>query len=189
MSCSTSLRLIATKAHHEAHISTEQDPSQPNPWFSRTYGKQRWTTGSRAAPLEGPQATDSVGARHADGVTIRRLPFSSRQRIRATADFDNVYKNGRRGGDNYFGVAYRTSDGANARLGMSVGVRMLGSSVGRNRLRRLIRESFRQHQHELPAVDIVITARTAARGAAAKDLRTSLETHWQNLIRKCAASS
>ena len=122
-------------------------------------------------------------------MTIRRLPFSSRQRIRATADFDSVYKNGRRGGDNYFGVAYRTSNGATARLGMSVGVRMLGSSVGRNRLRRLIRESFRQHQHELPAVDIVITARTAARGAAAKDLRTSLETHWQNLIRKCAVSS
>jgi len=117
------------------------------------------------------------------------LPFRSSQRIRASAEFDSVYKNGRRAGDAYFGVAFRANRLDGPRLGMSVGVRMLGSSVARNRLRRLIRESFRQRQRELPGVDIVITARTAAKGAATEELRKSLETHWQNLIRKCAASS
>ena len=72
---------------------------------------------------------------------------------------------------------------------MSVSVRALGSAVRRNRLRRLIRESFRLRQRELPGVDIVITARAAARGAQAYELRQSLESHWQNVIRKCAASS
>jgi ribonuclease P protein component len=117
------------------------------------------------------------------------LPFSSRQRIRASAEFDSVYKNGRRSGDAYFGVAFRPNRLGGPRLGMSVGVRTLGSSVARNRLRRLIRESFRQRQRELPGVDVVITARAAAKGAATEELRKSLETHWQNLIRKCAASS
>jgi ribonuclease P protein component len=117
------------------------------------------------------------------------LPFRSRQRIRASADFDDVYKTGRRAGDAYFGVAFRANRLEGARLGMSVGVRMLGSAVARNRLRRLIRESFRLRQHDLPGIDIVLTARAAAKGAATRELRMSLETHWQNLIRKCAASS
>jgi ribonuclease P protein component len=72
---------------------------------------------------------------------------------------------------------------------MSVSVRALGSAVARNRLRRLIRESFRQRQRELPGVDIVITARAGAKNAPAQELRKSLDSHWQDLIRKCAASS
>jgi ribonuclease P protein component len=72
---------------------------------------------------------------------------------------------------------------------MSVSVRALGSSVARNRVRRLIRESFRQRQRELPGVDIVITARAGAKSAPAQELRKSLDSHWQDLIRKCAASS
>jgi len=86
-------------------------------------------------------------------------------------------------------VAFRANQAGGARLGMSVSVRALGSAVARNRLRRLIRESFRHQQHALPQIDIVITARPPAKSAAPEVLRTSLATHWLNLIRKCAASS
>lgn len=72
---------------------------------------------------------------------------------------------------------------------MSVSIRAIGNSVARNRLRRLIRESFRHRQHDLPGIDIVITARPQAKAVAPEELKKILETHWQNLIRKCAASS
>lgn len=117
------------------------------------------------------------------------MPFSPRQRIRTKAEFDDVYKNGRRAGDVYFGVAFRANPAGAPRLGMSVSVRAVGSAVARNRLRRLIRESFRQRQRELPGIDIVITARAGAKNAPAQELRKSLASHWQDLIRKCAASS
>lgn len=117
------------------------------------------------------------------------MPFRASQRIRATADFDNVYKNGRRAGDAFFGIAFRTNAAGLVRLGMSVGARAIGNSVARNRLRRLIRESFRLRQRELPGIDIVITARPGAKTAAPDELKKSLESHWQYLIRKCAASS
>ena len=117
------------------------------------------------------------------------MPFRASQRIRTTADFDNVYKNGGRAGDAFFGVAFRANGAGVVRLGMSVGVRAVGNAVARNRLRRLIRESFRLRQQELPGIDIVITARPGAKAAAPAELKKSLESHWQYLIRKCAASS
>jgi RNase P protein component len=46
------------------------------------------------------------------------------------------------------------------------------------------RESFRLNQYELPAVDVTITARDAARLAPASALRASLAKHWKNIARQ-----
>jgi ribonuclease P protein component len=64
------------------------------------------------------------------------------------------------------------------RLGLAVASKVAGSSVERNRLRRIVRESFRLHQHELPGVDIVVSARPRARGASSKELREALDSLW-----------
>ena len=62
---------------------------------------------------------------------------------------------------------------------MAVGIRAAGNSVRRNRIRRLIRESFRMHRQELPAVDILVTARAAAAAAATNGaVFESLARHW-----------
>jgi ribonuclease P protein component len=61
---------------------------------------------------------------------------------------------------------------------MAVGVRAVGSAVRRNRIRRIIRESFRLHQHELPAVDVVVNARTRSREAGDDALSGSLKNLW-----------
>ncbi len=61
---------------------------------------------------------------------------------------------------------------------MAVGVRAAGNSVNRNRLRRVIRESFRMHRQEMPAVDVLVTARAAAAAAANRELFASLAGLW-----------
>jgi ribonuclease P protein component len=61
---------------------------------------------------------------------------------------------------------------------MAVGVRTAGSAVRRNRIRRIIRESFRLHQGELPAADIVVSARARSRQAASAELFASLTRLW-----------
>jgi len=64
---------------------------------------------------------------------------------------------------------------------MAVSTRAAGNSVRRNRLRRLIRESFRMHRQELPAVDVLVTARAAAAQAANRAVFESLAGLWQRV--------
>jgi ribonuclease P protein component len=64
---------------------------------------------------------------------------------------------------------------------MAVGARSAGNAVNRNRLRRLIRESFRMHRQELPAVDVLVTARSAAAKAANREVLESLAQIWRRL--------
>ena len=110
-----------------------------------------------------------------------RLTLPAQLRLRRKSDFDAAYARGRRLSDGFFTViAVRNELGA-PRLGLAVAVRVAGGAVPRNRLRRIIRESFRLHQTSLPALDLVVSARPPARAAAAGALRASLEALWQKL--------
>lgn len=105
------------------------------------------------------------------------------------ADFENAYRRGRRLGDPMFSVSVSPNAIGGPRLGLSVGAKVIGNAVARNRLRRIIRESFRQAQHDLPAADIIVGARAAARGAPAIRIRQSLAGLWQKVATTCVPSS
>jgi ribonuclease P protein component len=87
-----------------------------------------------------------------------------------------------------FAILARESSLPHPRLGLSIAARIIGTAVARNRIKRVVRESFRLHQHELPNVDIVVNARNGAKSASNEELRSSLERHWQSVKKKCARS-
>ena len=78
-----------------------------------------------------------------------------------------------------FVIQYAANDKNSARLGMAVSTRAAGQSVNRNRLRRLIRESFRMHREELPAVDVLVTARAGSAKATNAEVFASLARAWR----------
>lgn len=100
--------------------------------------------------------------------------------MRRPSEFKAAYAQGRRFGNELLSASVRANDGTRARLGLSIAARTVGNAVHRNRLRRLIRESFRQQQR-LPPVDIVIGARNAARTATPVDLRAALQRMWTQI--------
>ena len=118
-----------------------------------------------------------------------RLTLPARLRLRRKCDFDAAYARGRRIGDGFFAVTATLNQSDCPRLGLAVAVRAAGGAVARNRIRRLIRESFRLHQREIPAVDLVVSIRPRARDASASALRESLAVLWKKVGEQCATSS
>ncbi len=117
----------------------------------------------------------------------KRLTFPGSRRIRRKTDFQAAYAAGWRIGNGFFGITARRNEQGEPRLGLAVAVRIAGNGVERNRLRRIIRESFRLHQHELPGVDLIVSARERARGAGGAELRTALLGLWKKVTEQCAS--
>jgi ribonuclease P protein component len=86
-----------------------------------------------------------------------RAIFTSSMRLLRHADFERVYKKGRRHFAAHVTVFYLAREqGAGLRIGFTVG-KVLGGAVVRNRMKRRLREAVRLHWPEvlIPA-DIVI---------------------------------
>ena len=116
--------------------------------------------------------------------TSNTLSFSRQFRLTNPAEFTRVFNNAQRSTDRYFTVLYRSNELPTARLGFAVAKKRVSAAVGRNRIRRLARESFRKQRDALPPVDIIILAQSAAAKVANKKLFASLEMHWQRLQSK-----
>jgi ribonuclease P protein component len=97
------------------------------------------------------------------------------------SEFQAVRTKGRRFSDDFFAVSVMHNQGEHPRLGLAIATKVFGSAVARNRIKRLIRESFRMNQFSLPAVNITIGARDAARGKTSAELRSSLERTWKSI--------
>jgi ribonuclease P protein component len=118
----------------------------------------------------------------------RDLCFPPSCRLRKPGEFKLVYASGRRLSNEFFTLSAQPNASGSARLGMSVALRTMRSAVERNRVRRLIRESFRLRRCMLPALDIVVGTRSAACGADRVQLRASLEQLWQKIAIQSARS-
>ena len=92
-----------------------------------------------------------------------------------------MFREGQRSADRYFTVLYCGNGSSEPRLGFAISRQRVRLAVGRNRLRRLVRESFRHIRPELPGVDIVVMARDAAGSADREQLAGSLARHWRRL--------
>ncbi|MGH9774065.1 MAG: ribonuclease P protein component [Candidatus Acidiferrales bacterium] len=94
-----------------------------------------------------------------------RLRYPRSCRLLATADFEAVYRHGRRRAGRSFAVFCRPNGRDLSRFGMSV-KKALGGAVVRNRIRRRIREILRIHRPEIASGwDIVIHPRTSVASA------------------------
>ena len=81
----------------------------------------------------------------------------------------------------------RNNNLAYARLGLAISKKQCKKAVARNRLKRIIRESFRQNQAALGGLDIVVMNRAGAADAETKVLQDSLDNHWQRCRRTLTA--
>lgn len=115
-------------------------------------------------------------------MTSHRFPRAAR--VRARGDFDRVFKDGRRAGLPILALHWhRIGSEPGARLGLAVSRKVDPHAVGRNRIKRCLREAFRRVRAELVPGDYVIVARP---GAARHDAE-SLQAAFADLLRRAGA--
>lgn len=119
---------------------------------------------------------------------MRPASFPRAARLLQPTEFSHVFQNGARSSDACFVVLACGSGADGARLGLAVAKKAVAQAAGRARIKRTVRESFRQKRGELPAMDIVVQARAAAGHRDNAELRASLDWHWQEVIKRCKAS-
>ena len=115
------------------------------------------------------------------------MKFSRQSRLLKPAEFKSVFQQPIRSGDDCFRILARANGIRRNRLGMAVAKKACPLAVGRNRIKRVIRESFRSQMVGLvnqETLDFVVLPNVIAAKQSNKALDESLSTHWQRLIRK-----
>jgi ribonuclease P protein component len=114
------------------------------------------------------------------------------------AEFSRVFERPVVSTDRFFRVLARAVDGPRSRLGMAVSRKVDPRAAVRNRIKRVIRESFRlshgtglgQHGTQFStARDYVVLAAPPSARAPGALLSDSLARHWRNIDRKLEAAA
>lgn len=110
----------------------------------------------------------------------KRFPRSAR--VRTRAEYTTVFNGARRVSDPVMTLHWLKGD-TPARLGLAVSRKVDARAVGRNRIKRVLRDATRHLRPCLAGGDYVVVARSAAKAATNLQLREAFE----RLLRRAGA--
>jgi ribonuclease P protein component len=110
------------------------------------------------------------------------LSFPRSHRLATKAEFKRVFDEPFKVAQKHLTVLYRLNQKAHARIGIIVGKRAVNSAVDRNRIRRIVRDSFRFNQEKLIGWDIVVIARQQCDTLSKEKIRKGIDDLWERLV-------
>lgn len=121
---------------------------------------------------------------------MKRFSFPKNKRLVSNRQFKAVLAHRRRFSDGLLTLYVAENDCGYPRLGVSIG-KSHGNAVVRNRLKRLLREAFRQSQEKIPQgfdyvlmLDPRFSKRDARRASGRQPTFEQIETSFLNLVEK-----
>ena len=109
--------------------------------------------------------------------------FYRELRLLTPEHYKNVFQQAHSAGSPHFTIIARKNTLPHARLGLAVPKKQIKTAVGRNRFKRLTRESFRHKQHQLPNKDFVVIAKKSAQNLSNEEMFKLLDKLWHRLSR------
>ena len=107
--------------------------------------------------------------------------FQRTSRLTKPSDFRKVFRSLNRSADNNFLVLAQRNGLVIARLGLAISKRRINKAAERNKVKRLIRESFRHKKNDLGGLDVVVVAKYNI-SYKGDDITKSLSIHWERVI-------
>jgi ribonuclease P protein component len=170
----------------EAHLSAApQEPSQ-DPRLPRPHEDRQWPSRDQQPSPQRPLAPGRQHLQEVSGSAVpsgalgstgerRSMRLPPADRLRKRFEFRRVRDEGRRVHTRSFVLLVARSERHEPRLGITVS-RQVGHAVRRNRVKRLVREAFRQHRSLFPArADVVLIAKSHCSIAHLSDVVRELE--------------
>lgn len=105
--------------------------------------------------------------------------FKKGQRLLTANDYRNVFSNAKKIDKNQIFLLIRRNNLGFSRLGLAISKKNVQKACQRNRIKRVVRESFRLSQ--LPGFDIIALSRKGVADLSNEQLRTKLCQSWQKL--------
>ena len=99
-------------------------------------------------------------------------------------DFQRVFKQNKSLKDRFWLILYRPNGLEAARLGTAVSKKNVNQAVQRNRIKRIIRETFRKNRAELAGVDVVVLVRRGICEKTNPKLNATITKQWHALIQE-----
>jgi len=115
--------------------------------------------------------------------------FPRHARLLKPTEYSRVFKNPVRSSDRLLTILAVTNGVNHARLGLAISKKNAKRAVDRNRIKRLVRESFRLNMHKMPDIDLVVMAKPVTKNADNQQILQSLQQHWNRLRKQCVKSS
>ena len=106
--------------------------------------------------------------------------FQSSNRLKRPEEFRKVFSSKLRSSDNSLLLIARKNGTDNTRLGLAVPKKHIQQSVKRNRIKRLIRESFRLNKDQLQGLDIVVVIKQDIKNDQL-EFKKKLKQHWDKI--------
>jgi len=117
-----------------------------------------------------------------------QFTFPRSVRLLSQNDYQQVFKNPIRSSDQYFTILAIINNGGLARLGLAIAKKSIPKATQRNRIKRMIRESFRHQQRNMISIDLVVLAKKGLDRITNEEMQVSLTKHWAYLVKKCEKS-
>jgi len=110
--------------------------------------------------------------------------FPRSYRLISANDYKQVFKKPSKVSSPALLFLFNVNNKASSRLGLAIAKKQLPLAVDRNRIKRLIRESFREKHSLLASIDIVVLARNKCLNMDNKGIRIHLDQMWNKVIKK-----
>jgi ribonuclease P protein component len=162
---------------YETTISTIKNPAQTATRIPRAQGNPGRTRRVAQSPPTRSQTPDPGLIAEMTADLPKRLRLKRESRLAQSREFARVRQQGERLAQGCLIANWnRLPEGDRPRLGVVTG-RKIGGAVARSRARRLLRESFRLHQHEfVEPVELILVARNSIVGKRLGDVERDFLT-------------
>jgi len=110
---------------------------------------------------------------------LKIFQFTKQSRLRKPAEYRHVFSNAIKLKADGFLLYMRENPYSRPRLGLITQKKNIANAVDRNRIKRLVRESFRANQADLKACDFVVKSHKGVADQSNSEINRCLENLWK----------